>query len=597
MGGIPPILSSTNASYTPPDASAVAPPNLGGDAQPAPTYYEQLRSIYNDAVRASHMKNPNGSRMFSTKDIDQWVRQTASETFRGAHNFRTFGHLVNTLQNLDSKGARPITEDDLSPAEKGAVARTVLFGHSVLPFTDEIAGLMSWAGNKLGLNNAGGAPGAKLEGQGYRAGRDENRRYLANARRFAANSNSRLNPINPETWGLPATILATLGSGAAPTQIGPRIPMLSRVAGAASPAEAPGFFRSTVTGAGYGLGYGLADQPELTPDALRENAVPLAIDALGGALLGGGSALVGRKLAAIRQPGPLHMEEVLNASGATHPLGGPGALADAVAASGTPRPMLAELDNSSFSGLAQEMRMQSREATATARKLLQQQLDAIRAQKAEFNPAYEALRVPVDDPRLASLMQNDRVRSVVNALLRDKQIAAGEPLTGRALEDIRRELGKRANRAFRKGDTRVGALMADFEAQARTIIDEGFQQMPDVRQQLSPILQRERRLEIIQRRLERMPRRANVPMETKTTAHSEAMREMGREKFQLAHRGFQQMAGPLFTPGTAAEHLHRLHELLPWYYYMGRAAPAASALPQLNPFFAQEPQDSVPQEP
>lgn len=577
----PPILASNTAIgiQQQPDVSAVAPPNLGGEPQAPPTYYEQLRTIYSDAVRAAHMKNRNGSRMFSAKDIDQWVRQTASETFKGAHNFRTFRHLTNTLQNLDSKGARPITEDDLSPMEKGAVARSVLFGHSVLPFTDEIAGGISFA-----------------QGKGYRSGRDENRRYLDSARKFAANSNSRLNPINPEAWGLPATIAATMGA-AAPTQIGPRIPMLARVAGGLSPAEAPGFFRSVGTGAGFGLGYGLAEQPELTPDALKENALPLAVDALGGAMMGGGAALVGRKLAAFRQPGPLHMEEVLNASGATHPRGGPGALADAVAASGTPRPMLAELDNSSFSGLAQEMRMQSREATAHARRLLTEQLDAIRAQKTAFNPAYEALKVPVDDPRIAHLMDNPRVQAVMRSLLKDKQIAAGQPLTGRALEDIRRELGKRANRAFRKGDTRVGALMADFEAQARQIIDEGFQQMPDVRQQLSPILQRERRLEIIQRRLERMPRRANVPLETKTTAHSEAMREMGREKFQLSHRGFQQMAGPLFTPGTAAEHLGRIHHALPWYYYAGRAAPVAGAIPQLNPFFPQQPQDSVPQEP
>jgi hypothetical protein len=578
----PPVLSSNLATNTvaQPDISAVSPPNMGGEPQPPPTYYEQLRTIYSDAVRAAHMKNPNGSRMFSAKDIDQWVRQTASETFKGAHNFRTFGHLVNTIQNLDAKGARPITEEDLSPMEKGAVARSVLFGHSVLPFTDELAGGISF-----------------LQGKGYRAGRDENRRYLANARRFAANSNSRLNPINPEAWGLPATIAATMGA-AAPTQIGPHIPMLARVAGGLSPAEAPGFVRSVGTGAGYGLGYGLADQPELTPSALKENALPLAVDALGGAAMGGGASLIGRKLAAFRQPGPLHMEEVLNTSGATHPLGGPGALADAVAASGTPRPMLAELDNSSFSGLAQEMRMQSQEATTHARRLLTEQLDAIRTQKAVFNPAYEALKVPVDDPRIASLMDNPRVQAVMRSLLKDKQIVAGEPLTGRALEDIRRELGKRANRAFRKGDTRVGALLSDFEGQARQIIDEGFQQMPDVRRQLSPILQRERRLEIIQRRLERMPRRANVPMETSTTAHSEAMRAMGRKKFQLAHRGFQQMAGSLFNPGTAAEHLDRIHAALPWYYYGGRAAPAAGAMPQLNPFFSQQPQDSVPpQEP
>lgn len=578
----PPILAANTAVGVPqqPDVTVVSPPNMGGEPQAPPTYYEQLRNIYNDAVRASHMQNRNGSRMFSAKEIDQWVRQTASDTFKGAHNFRTFGHLVNTLQNLDTKGARPITEDDLSPVEKGAVARSVLFGHSVLPFTDEIAGAVSFA-----------------QGKGYRAGRDENRRYLALARKFSSNSQSRLNPLNPEAWGLPATIAATMGA-AAPTQIGPRIPLLAKVAGGLSPAEAPGFFRSVGTGTGYGLGYGLADQPELTPSALKENAIPLAVDALGGALLGGTAAIAGRKLAAFRQPGPLHMEEVLNASGATHPMGGPGALADAVAASGTPRPMLAELDNSSFSGLAQEMRMQSREATAHARKLLTQQLDAIRAQKTAFNPAYEALRVPVDDPRVASLMDNPRVQAVMRSLLKDKQIAAGEPLTGRALEDIRRELGKRANRAFRKGDTRVGSLLSDFESQARQIIDEGFQQMPDVRQQLSPILQRERRLEIIQRRLERMPRRANVPMETKTTAHSEAMREMGREKFQLAHRGFQQMSGPLFSPGTAAEHLDRIHAALPWYYYAGRAAPAAGAIPQLNPFFNQQPQDSVPpQEP
>src|SRR6266403_1227232 len=110
----PPILGSNMATGVPqqPDVSAVSPPNLGGEPQQPPTYYEQLRSIYSDAVRAAHMKNPNGSRMFSAKDIDQWVRQTASESFKGAHNFRTFRHLTDTLQNLDSQGARPITEED-----------------------------------------------------------------------------------------------------------------------------------------------------------------------------------------------------------------------------------------------------------------------------------------------------------------------------------------------------------------------------------------------------------------------------------------------------------------------------------------------------
>lgn len=576
-----PSLMGAQPGITPPDASAMrsGPPMPDQQQQEQPTYYQQLRSIYDDAVKLAHMTNRNGSRRFSAKDIDGWVRQTASDTFSGAHNFRTLGHLVNTLQNLDAKGARPITENDMTPMEKGAVARSVLFGHSVLPFSDELAGGISF-----------------LQGKGYRAGRDENRRYLENARQFSTNSNSRLNPASPEAWGLPATVMATMGAGVGPEafSMGPRFPMLSRVAGALSPAEAPGFLRSTATGAGYGLGYGLADQPELTPSALKENAVPLAIDAVGGAMLGGGGALAGRKLAAFRQPGPLHMEEVLNASGATHPQGGPGALADAIAASGVRRPMLAELNNSSFSGLAQEMRMQSREATATARNLLTQQLDAIRAQKATFNPYYEALRVPVDDPRLVQLMDNERVKAVVRALLKDKQLAAGEPMTGRALEDIRRELGQRANNAFRRRQPRIGKLLAGFENQARQIIDEGFQQMPEVRQQLSPLIQREHALEVIQRRLERMPRRANVPLEMKTTAHSEAMREMGREKFQLAHRGFQQMAEPLFTPGTAAEHLARIHHALPWYYYMGRAAPGASAIPQVNPFFNQQPQDSVP---
>lgn len=590
---IPSAALTAASDMTAVQPTPVAPPNMGGGPQPPMSYYEQLKEIYNDAVKLSHYKGDSRDRrsrrgfVFSKAEIDDYVQDAASRTFQGAHNFRTLDHLVRTIQELDRQGKRPLTENDLSTSEKGAFARTALFGHGVPfvgPFTDEAYGALHAL-----------VPG----GKGYREARDENRRYLRNARKFATGEGRPFYPdflANPELMGAVAGTVATMGA-AAPTSPG----MLGGLARAISPAQAPGVLRSMITGGGAGLAAGVGQLPELTPSAFQENAVPLGANMLFGAVSAGIPPTVGKAVTAWRRPGPLHAEKLLETTGQLHPRGGAGVLADAIAESGTARPMLAEIEGSSFSGLAAEIRRYSREGAAIARRRVRSELAEVAAAKDRFQPYYDALKnTDVDHPALASLMTHDRVKPIVQRLIRDRKIDPTKPINGRALEDIRQYLRDRSNAAFRRRQNMDGQTLLDLKNQAQAIIDEQFTSMPVIREQLAPLIERERRLEQLQFTLSQRPRGANQPLEMKTTMPSEISQDLLREKYQRSHRAYQQLADLLFRPGTAAEHVARINSALPWYNMLGRAAPGVGGLPMMsgNPFFQiQQPQDSIPQEP
>lgn len=320
-----------------------------------------------------------------------------------------------------------------------------------------------------------------------------------------------------------------------------------------------------------------------------------------GAVGAGIPPTVGKAVTAWRRPGPLHAEKLLETTGQLHPRGGAGVLADAIAESGTARPMLAEIEGSSFSGLAAEIRRYSREGAAIARRRVRSELAEVTAAKDRFQPYYDALKnTDVDHPALASLMTHDRVQPIIKRLIRDRKIDPTKPINGRALEDIRQYLRDRSNAAFRRRQNMDGQTLLDLKNQAQAIIDEQFTSMPVIREQLAPLIERERRLEQLQFTLSQRPRGANQPLEMKTTMGSEVAQDLLREKYQRSHRAYQQLADMLFRPGTAAEHVARINSALPWYNMLGRAAPGVGGLPMMtgNPFFQmQSPQDSIPQEP
>jgi len=504
-----------------------------GQSGPAGGYAE-LKTIFDQAVDYLHGRTRSG-RKYKQSEVDEWIASTVGQ----GSPIRTFKQLVNTIQGLDRAGAKPVDASDLGPLERGAIARTVRFGHSALPFTDEIAGALSWLG-----------------GNGYRAGRDENRQYLENAD-LSVNKG----PLNPDIWGPPAGALATMGAGAAA-------------------APAPSLVRAGATGAGYGLGYTVGDLPELNPEAVRENAVPLALNtALGGAM-GVGGAVMGRRLTALRQPGPLKMSKVLEAAG------GEQGLTRAVEGSGVQRPMLAELSETSFGRLSKELQRASQEAQTAATQRVAQELQTVQQAKQAVSQRYGILEAPIADPRAGEILAKPRVQRIVKTLMQDGVIQPGQ-VTGRVLEDVRQEMEAMARRAYTRGNGRVGKLYRGYARELQGIIDGSLEGMPEVRAAYAPLAQREARLNQLMRQLTRQARRSGIPVERGVTAKSEFMQDIGGEQWQREMRAARQMVDPLFTPGTAAEHLSRIRGGMPWYSHLGAAAqPGAAMVPQLtDPFF------------
>lgn len=570
-----------------PDVTAVAPPNLGEEPQAPPTYYEQLRNIYNDAVRVAHMKNPDGTRMFEVKEIDDWVRQTASETFKGAHNFRTFRNLAAQLQRLDSEGKRPITEDDMSPLEKGAYARLARVGHGMtFGASDELQGLLAMGGKLTGVVGPGallrafvGGEPQQSYGQVYRTARNEQRRYLENAKRY---SNSGI--LNPELWGRIAT--GTALGGGNPTA---------------------GLIRSGAIGGGLSLGSSLAELPEQNLETYKRNVVPLAANTAIGAALGGAPAMFGKRVFALRRPGDLRLEKALEAAGGEEGLG------NAIRMTGTPAPMLSELRSTSFGRLGTEIRRTSAEATAAALSRVQAELQSAQMAKQAAGAPWDRLTAPITDPRAGQILAIKPVRSIMDRMIAEEALAPGAPVTGRVLEDIRQELRLAAGRLGKAGRGGSAKRYRGWMKELQEIVDASGEGVRDARRAYGPLSERTARLSDIERSLSREARSSGIPVENRVTAHSEMLQEMGGEPWQRAQRAAKSMVEPLYTPRTLDEHVARLlgrvqrfgplttrgPGLLPWYVGLGSAGSSMGAtLPQINPFFNQQPQDSVPpQEP
>lgn len=507
---------------------------------PRPSYYGELQRVFNQAVDFLHGRTKSG-RKYSQTETDLWVSSQLGE----GSPIRTFKQLATTLQNLESTGARPVEASDLSPIEKGAIARTVRFGHAVVPFTDEIAGALSFL-----------TPG----GEGFREGRDVNRRYLDNALEQAVNRGI----LNPDWWGAAAGALASGGAGAP---------------GVA--ATAPSLARAGAAGAGYGLGYTAGELPEQDIETYRENWPALALNPALGAVAGVGGATIARRTTALRQPGPLKLDKALEAAG------GEAGVTRAVAETGVERPMLAELQETTFGRLGREIRMASQEAQTAALRRVEGELASVQAQKAAVSQQYRILGVPITSKRAADILTKPRVQALVKTLVRDGVVQPGQ-VTGRALEDIRQELSAAARRAYARKNGRVGKLLNGYARELQGIVDGSIQGMSEIRALYAPLAQREATLQGIARQLSREARRSGIPVESRVTAKSEFLQDLGSERWQREMRAARQMVEPLYTPGAASEHLARLRAGMPWYSRLGGATggPGAALVPQLTePFF------------
>lgn len=583
----------------------VAPPNMGGGPQPPLSYYEQLMQIYNDAVRLSHTRGDSRKRSrrdrpgfeFSKAEIDDYVQDEASRMFKGAHNFRTLDHLVRTIQELDRQGKRPISEDDLTPIEKGAIARTALFGQSVNPLSDEIAGVVA-ARPPMLLPGGMFLPG----GPGYKAGRDEQRRYIRNARRFALADEmvtrqgvrvpgDRGILANPETWGAPAGALATMGT-VAPASL-------------ASLRLAPSVMRSpqTVLGAGgvgalFSGGHTAANVPEWNMESLKANAIPIAANAALGGAMGMAGEVGGRSLVSWLRPGADRLAKTLEVVERDAPGGFAGVMQRSRAA-GVENPMLAELGESSFSRLGNAIRMGSQEAQTAAANHVGVQLQAVKDELKAVSAQYDQILagpVGLSDETLEAL-QHPRVKELLKEMIDDGDLVPGQ-ITGRALEDIRQALDDAADAAFDARNARVGKRLDRYSRALMQDIDSHFSEMPEMRATWRSIRARASSLKTMHDQLVRRVRGAAgaPPIEKKVTTRGEIAQDYGSEGWQRTTRGAVQMVDPLYTPASEAVHRARLR--LPWYsmFTPQTALTGAATLPQVNPFFQIQP-DSTQQEP
>lgn len=567
-----PIASLAAASPTP-----VNPSLKLGDIQlgePRDTsYYAALRTIYEKAVELNHgrLVDPKTKKRFSRADIDTWIAENVAGVGNSATSpIRNFKELSNTITRLDQMGLRPVDPEDLSMAERGALARTVRVGHGMtFGSSDELQGLLAMA-HKLFSGREGNQPGAPSYGETYRNARDAQRQYLENAK---LSSNGGV--LNPEFWGGAATGLA-LGGGN-PTA---------------------GLIRSGVTGGALSLAGSLADLPEQNLATYKEHAVPLAVNTAIGAGLGVLPGLAGKRLFALRDPAALRLEKALEASG------GEAGLGRAVNAAGTPAPMLAELEGTTFGRLGTELRRASAEATDAALRRVRGELQSAQQAKMAAGQPWDALQTPIASERAGEILARKPLRRIISRMVSEEALVAGQPITGRALEDIRQELVRDAQRLGRAGRGGSAKRLMGWAKELQGIIDNSSEGMAEARVAYGPLAERASRLAEMERRLSRAARSSGVPVENKVTMHSEMLQEMGGEPWQRAQRAAKGMVEPLYTSRTLDEHVRRLlgssrrfgplavHEggLLPWYMGAGSAgASLGGTVPQMtNPFFQQD---------
>lgn len=541
----------TNVQPTP-----VRPPLPQDQPDGPPSLYEQLQMIFNEVRGLAHQKTPRGKRAVSPQELDDYVKMRSYEVFQGAHNYRTVGHLARMIQNLDTRGLRPVSQDDLSPVEKGAFARTALAGKGL---SFGVSPYLS------GLQNIDRVTNLSDIAQQYREGRDEANNYFKIAQ-GSVNKEGWRRAFNPQMWG---TIGATVAMG---------------------PHGPAGMIRSAGTGALVsGLGT-LGELPDLSPQTLKENALPIATNTAMGALLGATPALTSRLLAARYAPGALQALKTFEETG------GEPALERAIRRYGNPRPMLSELRETSLGRMGRSIGFKSPEAATEALDRTRQQIGEVVAAKQAFNDRYAILQSELDNPRAREILKDHRVQEIGRELILDGVIDPNQPLTARGLEDLRQAIGEEANIFKKAGKGRVAKMLFGYEDELKGIIDNSHPDMPQVRAEYAPLSARHRELARLEQRLERSLNNVRgqqgvAPVETKTTSHGMIREEMGREPWQLSARAARQNAGLLYTPGTAAEHAARIGSGMPWYTRLGNMlTPGAAAIPYTNPFFQQEPQ-------
>lgn len=521
----------------------------------ADRYYDELKAIFDKATALLHGKGKSG-KQYTQEQVNQYIatQNPAIPTFKG---------LARELQRIEP--LRQIPEADQGVLDKGAVARTVLYGHGAMPFSDELAGLVSGIASK--------AAGADYL-PGYQRGRDVNRAYLSRAEQDQGPGRTgALNLLGAASGGLPLGLV----EGGLPLW------------GLGAPGEAaavPGILRSAATGAGVAGAYGVGGLPDYSASTLKENAVPLMEQMGAGAVLGAAPAAIGTSVVNRIKPEAAVLEGALHAAGGTE-----GVLANAAQA-GTPRPMLAELGGTL--GRARKLiQRASAEAQAKALDAVNVELAATGAEKARIGAKYSVLEQPINDPRVAEIIKRPNVQKLMQEMI-DEGVAPANEITGRSLEDLRQELMQHAARKFRAGHNRIGARARDAANDLKTILDENSPQFAAIRGEYGPVARRELRLKKMAMTLSREGRGIGVPVETSPSLHKSMMREVGQEGWQRQMKAANRLVPLLYTAGVPEDLLHAAHGIMP---SLMRPAPAMARgasipgaiggmIPQLtDPFF------------
>jgi len=491
--------------------------------------YAELKPLFDRAVNALHGRTASG-RVFTQEQVDDFISKQNP-------TFPTFQRLADELKALEPYRTPENSGDVL---DAGAAQRTVMLGHKLIPFTDELAGVMG-----------------AVTGEGYKKGRDVNRAYLSQAERDQGGLRSGL----LTAASIPAGALAATG-------------LLPAGAGA---------LKSIALGAGVGGGMAAGELPEFDLPTIRENKLPLALGTGLGALAG----ITGNVKKAFMAPEAAQAEELLRRSG------GPAGVLAHLEESGIQRPMLAEAGGPEMVQAGVAAPRQSATGRAAALDAVTHELEGVRSQLADVSQRYDVLNQTVIDPRVQAVVKRKIVKKLLKSL-DEEGVGLPDDMTARTLEDLRQELGHFAERSFKAKHPRPGKAARANAAVLEKVLTEAVPEYPAIRQEWAPLSNRARTLEKMVGRLNRAPRGGAIPISKHPGPREDLMRALGYEPWQRTHTAATRMAEHLFTAGTPAEGAARLQGILPQMEMGGGSLPlgsnmgggAAAPLHQLtDPFF------------
>ena len=544
--------------------------NLDGSPEGGQSELERLQQIWKQAVALRSGQNVDGKR-YSVERVNRWIRSEVGS----ASPISSFDELKHTIMTMDRNNIRPIDQGDISPLERGAIARLALVGKGMtLNHSDEIAGALNAAGGFL--TGADRRPGegivSRFQRQ-YHEGKNENNLYM-NIARGSTNEGNPEAPwwaraANPEAWGTGATAL--LGAEA--------MPGMGLMGSAAYAGGVTG-----VSDIGAEENFGTA----------REHAGEIAGDVGKSAALALGLGLGTHALGATVSPAWFRLQRILSAEG------GAAALEREFAKTGTERPMPAEVRGSNLSREARAIRLRDAQATEQAREAVTRQLTDVRTAQKAVGDRYDVLQRPMPpNVRINEILQDEITQPAIKRLRLTKRVTAGEPLTGRALEDVRQALNQTADRAYLKKDAIVGQYARQLADELKAFIDAQETAMPDVRSAWGAMRDRIDNLSRMERVLAREPRSVPVPdvsvKNLLSPIHAMAD-ESSIAPWRMKIKAARGMVGPLYTPATAGEFANTVEGMAPRLNLpFGRAFTGLEQIPAtarvINPFFQMEPQD------